>query len=91
MEDGTIIEPKYNFDEIVATDAVITDVGMQEIVVSQDEVKPFINGVELKTGEEIRKVKRIRLLLFLAFKNKITIIRYIYYPDDFYVNAWLGG
>ena len=91
LEDGTVIEPKYNFDEIVATDAVITDVGMQEIVVSQDEVKPFINGVELKTGEEIRKVKRIRLLLFLAFKNKITIIRYIYYPDDFYVNAWLGG
>ena len=30
-------------------------------------------------------------MLFLAFKNKIVIIRYVYYPDDFYVNAWLGS
>jgi hypothetical protein len=27
----------------------------------------------------------------LAFKTKICILRYVYYPDDFYVNEWLGG
>jgi hypothetical protein len=40
---------------------------------------------------ELRIVKRIRLLIFLAFNNKIVILRYIYYPDDYYVNSWLGG
>ena len=29
--------------------------------------------------------------MFIAFKNKILILRYIYYPEDFYVNYWLGS
>ena len=29
--------------------------------------------------------------MFLAFKDKIVVIRYIYYPDDFYANLWLGS
>ena len=28
--------------------------------------------------------------MFLAFKDKIVIIRYVYYPNDFYVNKFLG-
>jgi hypothetical protein len=30
-------------------------------------------------------------MIFLAFKTKVVIMRYVYYPDDFYVNQWLGG
>ena len=26
----------------------------------------------------------------MVFKTKIVIVRYIYYPDDFYCNYWLG-
>ena len=90
LEDGTIVEPVFPFDDIVATDAIITDIGMQDVVISQDEVKPFEEGVTYKDEDEIRKVKRIKLMLFLAFKTKIVILRYIYYPDDYYVNYWLG-
>lgn len=91
LEDGTIIEPKYNLDDLTATDAIITDVGTQKIVVTQTEVRPYVDDEELTSDMELRIVKRIRLLIFMAFKNKIVILRYIYYPDDFYVNSWLGG
>lgn len=91
LEDGTIIEPKYPFDEIMSTDAIITDVGMQEIVVTEDEVLEYNEDMEITSDMEIRKVKRIRLLLFIAFKTKLVVLRYIYYPDDFYANLWLGS
>ena len=91
LEDGTILEPKYPFDELVATDAIITDVRMQKIVVTDSTVRPLTDeDDEDELGSQVRSVKRIRLLLFLAFKTKIVILRYIYYPDDFYANYWLG-
>lgn len=91
LEDGTIVTPPYNFDDIVSTDAIITDVGMQEIVITESGVKEYKDDYKLKDGEEKIKVKRIRLLFFIAFKDKIVIIRYVYYPDDFYANYWLGS
>ena len=94
LSDGTIIKPKFPFDELICTESVITDVGSQKIVVSEENVRPFDENVEdensLQKSEELRIVKRIRLLLFLVFKTKIVIVRYIYYPDDFYCNYWLG-
>ena len=44
LEDGTVVEPQFPFDDIVATDAIITDIGMQDVVISQDDVKPFVEG-----------------------------------------------
>jgi hypothetical protein len=67
MEDGTIKEAKYNFHEIVSSDMVITNVGLDE------------NGH-----------KRIKLLIFLLFKTKLVIMRYIYYPDHFESNTTEG-
>lgn len=90
LEDGTIIEPKFPFDELVAIDGVITDVGMQKIVITPTEVKEYIEGQNITAEMEVRSVKRIRILIALAFETKILILRYIYYPEDFYVNAWLG-
>ena len=90
LEDGTIIEPKFPFDELVAIDGVITDVGMQKIVITPTEVKEYIEGQNITPEMEVRSVKRIRVLIALAFETKILILRYIYYPEDFYVNAWLG-
>lgn len=87
LEDGTVIDAQYPFDDIVATEAIITDVGMQDIVITDDEVKEYKDGM---TGER-KKVKRVRLLLFLLFKTKLVILRYVYYPDDFYANYWLGS
>lgn len=91
LEDGTITEPIYNFNEIVGADMVITDVGMQDILVSDSEIKPLYSGDVPKEGEQVRSVKRVRLLIFVAFKSKIVVMRYIYYPDDFYINTALGG
>ena len=91
LEDGTIIEPKYNLDDLVSSEAVITDVGTQKIVVSENSVRPYKENELITNDMELRTVKRIRLLIFLAFNNKIVILRYIYYPDDYYVNSWLGG
>jgi hypothetical protein len=90
LEDGTVIEPKFPFDELVAIDGVITDVGMQKIVITPTEVKEYIEGQNITSEMEVRSVKRIRVLIALAFETKILILRYIYYPEDFYVNAWLG-
>lgn len=87
LEDGTVIKPKFNFDEIEASDIIITDVGMQKIKVTQQGVEELYGDQE---GQNIRLVKRIKLLMFLAFKDKIVIIRYVYYPNDFYVNKFLG-
>ena len=98
LEDGTVLEPKYPLDELNATDAIISDVGMQKIIVSDSEIKAYnneqldpANPNRLMTGEEVRNVKRIRLIIFMAFKTKLVVLRYIYYPDDFYVNSWLGS
>lgn len=91
LDDGTVIEPTYNFNDIVNADMVITDVGMQDILVSDTGIKPRYTGENPKKGEELRTVKRIRLLIFLAFKTKVIVMRYVYYPEDFYVNEALGG
>jgi hypothetical protein len=91
LEDGTRTTPLYNFNEIVGADMIITDVGMQDILVSDTKIKPRYANETAAAGEEIRTVKRIRLLIFLAFKTKVIVMRYIYYPDDFYVNNALGG
>ena len=91
LQDGTKTTPLYPFDDIVASEMVITDVGMQKIGISESGVRGLTEYDELKDGQQQKTVKRIRLLIFLAFKTKISVIRYIYYPDDFYVNNWLGG
>ena len=91
LEDGSKTTPEYNFNDIVGADMVITDVGMQEILVSDYDVKPRYTGEAPKEGEELRYVKRVRMLITLAFKTKVVIMRYIYYPDDFYVNNYLGS
>ena len=91
LENGTVTEPLYNFHDIVSSEIVVTDVGMQEILVTSEGISPRYTGVAPKEGEEVRTVKRIRLLIFLAFKTKVVVMRYIYYPDDFYCNQWLGG
>lgn len=54
------VEPLFNFDEIVASDSIITQIGMDA------------NGN-----------KRVKLILFLAFKTKIVVCRFILYPDNF--------
>lgn len=89
-DDGTRTEPKFNFHDIVNAEIIVTDVGMQEIIVSSDGIKPRYVQEDLKEGEEVRKVKRVRMLMFIAFKTKVVVMRYIYYPDDFYCNKWLG-
>jgi hypothetical protein len=63
---------------------------MQKIVITPTEVKEYIEGQNITSEMEVRSVKRIRVLIALAFETKILILRYIYYPEDFYVNAWLG-
>jgi hypothetical protein len=75
---------------LVAIDGVITDVGMHKIVISPTDVKEYVEGQNITSDMEVRSVKRIRILIALAFATKIVILRYIYYPEDFYVNAWLG-
>lgn len=67
MDDGTIKQPKYNFHEIVGSEMVITNVGLDE------------------EGN-----KRVKLLIFLLFKTKLVVLRYIYYPDNFASNAKHG-
>jgi hypothetical protein len=59
-------------------------------VLEKEKIRPLAVGENPNDFETVR-VKRIRLIIFLAFKDKISILRYIYYPDDFYVNEWLGG
>ena len=88
LQDGTVTTPLFNFDDIVATDAVITDVGSQKIVITEDEVREYNEKTDTKVKPII--VKRVRMLIALAMKDKIVIIRYVYYPEDFYVNGWLG-
>lgn len=90
LEDGTRTTPKFNFHDIVNAEIIVTDVGMQDIVISSDGVKPFYLQDELKDGEEVRTVKRVRMLIFIEFKTKVVVMRYVYYPDDFYCNKWLG-
>ena len=91
LEDGTVIKAKYNFDDMVATDAIITDVGTQKIVITNDAVEAFDENKNYSDKDKIKTVKRIRLLFFMLFKTQLLILRYVYYPDDFYVNAWLGS
>ncbi len=90
LEDGTITTPPYPFNDIVSSEIIVSDVGMQTIVVEKEQIRPLAVGENPNDFETVR-VKRIRLIIFLAFKDKISILRYIYYPDDFYVNEWLGG
>lgn len=89
--DGTISEPPFNFNEIVGSQIIITDVGMQDILINSQGVRARAIGETPLQSDELRQVKRIRLMIFLAFKTKVVIMRYVYYPDDFYVNQWLGG
>lgn len=91
LEDGTILEPKYNLNDLVNCEIIVTDVGMQKILVSDEGIAPKYSGDTPKENEEERLVKRVRLLIFLAFKTKVVILRYVYYPDDFYCNQWIGG
>lgn len=35
--------------------------------------------------------KRVKLLIFLLFKTKLLVIRYIYYPENFEANALYGN
>lgn len=89
--DGSVSVPPYNFDEIVGSEIIITDVGMQDILINENGVRARAIGETPLKSDQLRQVKRIRLMIFLAFKTKIVIMRYVYYPDDFYVNQWLGG
>lgn len=89
-EDGTVTEPPYNFNDIVNIEMIITDVGMQDIIVGEDSVRARKTAEVPSDKEEVRQVKRIKLIIFFAFKTKIVIMRYTYYPDDFYCNQWLG-
>ena len=90
-ENGIISNPPYPLHQIIATQMVVTDVGMQDILINQQGVRARGIGQQPLQTDQVRSVKRIRLMIFLAFKDKIVIIRYVYYPDDFYVNQWLGG
>jgi hypothetical protein len=63
---------------------------MQDIIISNEGIKPRYVQETIKPGEELRTVKRVRMLIFIAFKTKVLVMRYIYYPDDFYCNKWLG-
>ena len=89
LEDGTKTTPKFNFHDIVNAEIIVTDVGMQDIIISNDGIKPRYVQEEVKEGEELRTVKRIRMLIFIALKTKVIVMRYIYYPNDFYCNQWL--
>lgn len=89
LEDGTRTTPKFNFHDIVNAEIIVTDVGMQDIIISNDGIKPRYVQEEVKEGEELRTVKRIRMLIFIALKTKVIVMRYIYYPNDFYCNQWL--
>lgn len=90
MDDGTKTLPKYNFHEIVGAETIITGVGTHNIVVNNSGVKSYYEGDILNDGDEVRTVKRIRMLIFIAMKTKVVVMRYVYYPDDFYCNNWLG-
>lgn len=95
LEDGTRTVPKYNFHDIVNTEIVITDVGMHDILVTKDSVKEWLGTEEeaekeIEKGNDIRSVKRVRCLIFIALKTQVLVMRYIYYPNDFYCNKWLG-
>ena len=68
LEDGTVQEPRFNFHDIVGSEMIITNVGVDE------------NGF-----------KRIKLLIFLLFKTKLVVMRYIYYPENFEANNLYGG
>ena len=59
---------------------------MQEIVINSDGIRPRYSTDEIKKGDEVKVVKRVRALIFIAFKTKVVVIRYVYYPDDFYCN-----
>lgn len=91
LEDGTITNPPYPFNDIVSTEMIITDIGMQDILVNEQGVRARGIGESPLANDQLRTVKRIRLMIFLAFKDKITILRYVYYPQDFYVNEWLSS
>lgn len=91
LQDGTYTTPKYPFNDIVASQIFVSNVGMQDIIIGKQGVRAKIAGETLQEGEQLVQVKRIRLIIFLAFKTKICVMRYVYYPDDFYVNEWLGG
>ena len=73
-------------NDLVNCEIIVTDVGMQKILVSDEGIAPKYSGDTPKENEEERLVKRVRLLIFLAFKTKVVILRYVYYPDDFYCN-----
>jgi hypothetical protein len=34
LDDGTVTEPLYNFNDLVNTEMIITDIGMQDVIVS---------------------------------------------------------
>lgn len=91
--DGTVSEAKYNFNDIVNAEMIASDVGMQEVVINNisGKIKEYDPYEELQENEEIKKVKRVRLLMFLAFKTKVVIISYIYYPDNYQCNTQLGS
>lgn len=91
--DGSISDAKFNFNEIVNAEIVATDVGIQEVVVNSitGRIKAYDSFDELTDGDEIRKVKRVRLLMFIAFKTKIVVVSYVYYPDDYKCNLALGS
>ena len=91
LEDGTITTPPYPFNDIVGTEMIITDIGMQDVLINEEGVRARGIGETPLANDELRTVKRIRLMIFMAFKDKITILRYVYYPQDFYVNEWLSS
>lgn len=90
LDDGTVTEPTYNFNEIVNTQMIVTDVGMQDIIVSSQGIRERKVAQSPAKNQEVRQVKRIKLIIFFLFKTKVVIMRYTYYPDDFYCNQWLG-
>ena len=90
MEDRTKTQPSYNFNDIVNVEMIITDVGMQDVIVSENGVRARKIKETPSEKEQLRHVKRIKLIMFFAFKTKVVIMRYTYYPDDFYINQWLG-
>lgn len=90
LEDGTVTQPPYNLHDIVNIEMIITDVGMQDIIIGEQTVRARKTGESPLKDEQLRQVKRIKLIIFFAFKTKVVIMRYTYYPDDFYVNQWLG-
>ena len=87
-EDGSVTEPKFNFNDIVDSEIIATDVGMQRVIYSEGEYKKCPADYE---GNDFEMVKRVRLLLFIAFKNKVIILTYVYYPDNFACNKSLGS